>query len=85
MLKNLQRIQNCVYNAFEKVIYTHNYDAVILVDAWNEDKGVRVYWSIIGTHPQHGVYLLKNARTYQDVYAHAYKALTDIMRPYFKK
>lgn len=85
MLKNLQRIENCVHNAFEKIKYIHNFDATIAVYALNEDKGVRICWFIVGAHVQRGAFLINNARIYQDVYACAYKLLTDISRPYFKK
>ena len=84
MLKNLQRIENCVYNAFEKIKELHKYDAYIAVYTRNENNGVRVQWLIVATHMQHGSFLIKNARIYQDVYAYAYKLLTDITRPYFK-
>lgn len=84
MLKNLQRIENCVFNAFEKIKQVHKYNADIIVYALNENGGVRVQWFIIAAHMQHGSFLIKNLRVYQDVYAYAYKLLTDITRPYFK-
>lgn len=85
MLKNLQRIENCVYNAFEKIKYIHDFDATIAVYARNEDNGVRVYWFIVTAHMQRGTFLIKSARIYQEVYTYAYKAFTDITYPYFKK
>lgn len=85
MLKNLQRIENCVHNAFEKIKYIHGFDATIAVYARNENKCVRVQWLIIAAHIQHGSFLIKSARIYEDVYAFAYKVLSDIMRPCFKK
>lgn len=85
MLKNLQRIENCVYNAFEKIKELHKFDAYIAVYVLNEDNGVQVCWFIVGVHMFRGSFLIKNARIYQDVYAYAYKLLSDITRPYFKK
>lgn len=85
MLKNLQRIENCVHNAFEKIKELHKFDAYISVYVLNEDNCARVCWFIVGAHMHRGSFLIKNARIYKDVYAYAYTLFTDIMRPYFKK
>ena len=40
MLKSLQRIENCVHNAFEKVKYEHGIDADIVTFIHREDNNV---------------------------------------------
>jgi hypothetical protein len=94
VLKNLQRIENCVHNAFEKINYIHkcDMDATFLVA--ERYKSVQVYCNISNSSPSPYVdiksflqvsFFIKSARVYQDVYTCAYNVLTDILRPYFKK
>lgn len=89
MLKDLQRIENCVYNAFEKLRYNHKCDIDIAIYARNECQQVHVYCNILISHVLPRVecfsFVIKTARVYQDVYAYAYNVLSDILQPYFKQ
>lgn len=84
MLKILQRIENCIHNAFEKVKYEHAIDADLVTFIHVESDGILVRWFMLGRCANCATFLIKNARVYQDVYAYAYKTFTDIVRPYFK-
>ena len=85
MLKSLQRIENCVHNAFEKVKYEHGIDADIVTFIHREDNNVLIRWFILGGCTDCATFLIKNERTYQGVYTYAYRMFNYVLRPYFKK
>lgn len=89
MLKNLQRIENCVFNAFEKLKYDHKCDIDVGIHARKEYQCIRVYCDVIkpvpSPHVDYIAFVIRTARVYQDVYAYAYNLFNTLLRPYFKK
>lgn len=89
MLKNLQRIENCVFNAFEKIKYIHKCDIDVSIHVRKEHQCIRIYCDVIKSVPSPHVdyisFVIKTARVYQDVYACAYNLFIVLLRPYFKK